>query len=154
MQTEELARLSVFSGLQADQLARVCPLLRWLRFGAGQTVFAAGDPANRFYVVISGEISIRYHPYDGGCVEVATVRSDGAFGWSAILKRAQYTATAVCRTDVEALAIHTNDLHRVMSADVALGDRLLENLGQIAANRAEGLGRQVIRLLQSDDSSR
>jgi CRP-like cAMP-binding protein len=144
----------VFSGLRTDQLARVRPFLRWLHFGAGQTVFAAGDPANRLYVVVCGEVSIRYHPYDGGCVEVATVRQDGAFGWSAILKRDQYTATAVCRTDVEALAIHTDNLQCVLAADVAMGDRLLENLGQLAANRAEGLGRHVIRLLQSDDGSR
>ncbi len=149
-QAEELARLPVFSGLRTDQLARLVPLLQWARFPAGTRVFAAGDPAHQLYIMTAGEVSIRYHPYDGGCIEVATVRPPAAFGWSAVLQRAYYTSSANCRTEVEALALHTDDLHQVMSADVVLGDRLLENFGQLAANRLEGLGRQLIQLLQSE----
>lgn len=154
MQAEELARLPVFSGLRTNQLERLAPLFQLEHFAAGETVFAAGEAADRLFIVTSGEVSIRYHPYDGGYIDVANVGPEGAFGWSAILQRAFYTSSAVCRTDVEALAIHTDDLHRVRSANVAMGDRLLENLGRLAANRVEGLGRQVIRLLQSDDCDR
>lgn len=154
MQAEELARLAVFSGLRTDQLERLAPLLQLAHFAGGETVFAAGNPADRLYIVISGQVSIRYHPDDGGYIDVATVGPEGAFGWSAVLQRAHYMSSAICRTDVEALAIHTDYLHRVRSANVAMGDRLLENLGQLAANRVEGLGRQVIRLLQSDDCDR
>ena len=149
MQAEELARLLVFSGLRTEQLARLVPLLQWVHFSAGIRVFAAGDLAHQLYIVKSGAVSIHYHPYDGGCIEVATVQSPGAFGWSAVLQRAYYTSSATCQTEVVALALHTDDLHQIMAADVELSDRLLENFGQLAANRLEGLGRQVIQRLQS-----
>ena len=150
METEALSLFPMFSGLQPDEVARLAPLFQLVRFSAGQTIFAAGDEAARLYVLKGGEVAIRYHPYDGSSLDIATVRPQDAFGWSAALMRASYTSSAVCRTDVQALAIRARDLHRVMAEDPELGQSLLERVAQLAASRLDSLGKQAIRLFLAD----
>jgi CRP-like cAMP-binding protein len=149
MEAETLIGLPVFAGLRLDQLQRLAPLLGPVHFGAGDTVFASGCPSRRLFIILSGEVSLYYRPYDGTEMEIGKAHAKDAIGWSAVLRRAVCTSTAICRTDVEALAIVAEDLRRLMCSDKALGTRLMENIGQLAANRIEGLGQQVIRLLHT-----
>ncbi len=149
MQAQALMRLPVFSGLRIDQLQRLAPCLRPVQYAAGDTVFAAGEPARQLFILLAGEIAIHFHPYDGTDIEIATARADDAVGWSAVLRHAACTSTAICKTDVQALAIQAADLRRLMAADADLGTRLIENISQVAANRIESLGREVIRRLQT-----
>ena len=149
MEADTLIGLPVFAGLRLEQLQRLAPLLGPVHFAAGETVFAAGLPARRLYIILSGEVGLYYRPYDGTEMEIGTARAKDAIGWSAVLRRAVCTSTAICRTDVEALAIVAEELRRIMCADEELGTRLMENIGQLAANRIEGLGQQVIRMLHT-----
>ena len=100
----------------------------------------------------SGVVVIRFHPYDGGSLDIATIEPGGAFGWSAVFRRTSYTSTAVCRTEVVALTIQADDLHRVMVDDPEFARVLLEHTGHLAGSRFDSLGRQVIRRLQPHQS--
>jgi CRP-like cAMP-binding protein len=117
-------------------------------FPAGTEIFAAGDPARRLYFVCAGEVTIRYRPYDGDALDIAHIPPGGAFGWSAALRRATYTASAVAKTAVQAMAIEARDLHRIMAKDADLSAKMLEHAAQLAGSRLDSLGRQVIGLLK------
>ena len=147
VRSQELACLPVFTGLPTNQLKRLARLFGRARFAAGDRVFAAGDAASQLYVLEAGEVVIRFEPDDGGCLDIASLYPGSAFGWSAAMKRAYYTASAICRTDVQALAIQATDLFRLMSENAALHEVLLERIAEIAASRLNNLGRQVIRSL-------
>ncbi|MEP7356889.1 MAG: cyclic nucleotide-binding domain-containing protein [Anaerolineales bacterium] len=140
--------LPVFAGLSPSQLERPAALFKSVAFPAGAAIFAAGDRASSLYVVQSGEVVIRFHPYDGEALDIATVTAGSAFGWSAAFRRSYYTSSAICRTDVIALAMEARDLHQIMSDDPQLARTLLERASQAATSRFDGLGRQVIQLLK------
>jgi len=148
MDSEILKSLPAFAGLSPGQVERQAELFRAVMFPAGAVVFAAGDRADSLYVVESGEVIIRYHPYDGGALDIATIHAGGAFGWSAALRRSYYTASAICRTDVTAFAIQGHDLHQTVADNPEFANELLEHASQTACSRFDGLGQQIIRMLK------
>jgi SulP family sulfate permease len=149
MRVEELTGVSLFEGLRPEQLATLAPLFRRVSLPAGYTVFAEGDVASELYVLESGEVAIRLTPYDGGSLHIATIRPGGALGWSAALGQLRYTASAVCRTEAQVLAIRGSDLLRVMHTDPELGSLLFERMAQIVVSRFDGLRAQLMRLFQT-----
>ena len=148
MHADDLARLPMFAGLSPDQLARLEGHFEVVGYMEVTEIFAAGDRADQLYILRSGEVVIRYRPYDGGSLDVTLIQPGGAFGWSAALKRAYYTSSAFCRTDVQVLSISANALHKIMSDNSELAGLLLERTALIAGSRLDSLGRQVIELLQ------
>jgi CRP-like cAMP-binding protein len=145
---EALAALAWPDRLETSQLQRLAACFRFVAFPAGTQIFAAGDPASALYLVCSGEVVIRYHPYDGGTLDVAGIPPGGAFGWSAALRRSIYTSSAIARTEVQALVIAAADLHHLMSTDPELSRWLLEGASQVAGSRFDRLGQAVISRLK------
>ena len=94
MKLEELGSIPLFAGLSPSQLARPAELFEVIAFPAGTAIFTAGDRADRFYVVQSGVVIIRFHPYDGGSLDIATIERGGAFG----VPKAQPSAVSAQRS--------------------------------------------------------
>lgn len=151
MLVEELTRLPLFAGLPPGHLAVVAPLFHSVSFPAGSKAFAEGDPAASVYVLVGGQVTIQFHPSDGGCLDIARIQPGGVFGWSAALGRPVYTSSAVCNTRVDALAARGVDLRNVMLADAELGAALLERMADVVVSRLEGLRAQLTTLLRGED---
>ncbi|HEY4691439.1 MAG TPA: cyclic nucleotide-binding domain-containing protein [Anaerolineae bacterium] len=150
MLPEDLAGLSFFEGMSAEQLALLAPLFRCVVFPAGSEVFAEGDEASELYLLVSGRVAIRVMHYDGGQVDVNVVQPGSLWGWSAALGRPTYTASAVCLSETHALAALGCDLRYVMQTYPDLGKLLLERIAQVAANRSMGMSDQLLRMFQVD----
>ncbi|HLF26274.1 MAG TPA: cyclic nucleotide-binding domain-containing protein [Anaerolineae bacterium] len=146
MLTQELARLPLFKGFQVRHLEQLAPLFHRVHFRAGTKVFNEGDRASELYLVEAGEVAIRLRPHDGGVLELSTAQPGSIFGWSAALNRLRYTSSAVCLTDVQALAIGGDDLREAMRADPELQALLFERLAQTVASRFESIRTQLVKL--------
>jgi CRP/FNR family transcriptional regulator, cyclic AMP receptor protein len=66
------------------------------RFAAGDVIFSAGDPGDRFYVVREGTVTLSA---DGRRLE--EVGPGGIFGELGVLERAPRSATATAATDCD-----------------------------------------------------
>ena len=66
------------------------------RFAAGDVIFSAGDPGDRFYVVREGTVTLSA---DGRKLE--DVGPGGIFGELGVLERAPRSATATAATDCD-----------------------------------------------------
>ncbi len=75
-------------------------------FAAGETIFAEGQPGDRMYAVVEGEVNI---VKDGKVIE--TVLADGIFGEVALIDNLPRSASAVAKTDCRVTAV---DAHRFM----------------------------------------
>jgi CRP-like cAMP-binding protein len=146
MFAEELAKLSLFQDLRAEHLNLLAPLIQPVRFRAGETIFTEGQEANAFYILQAGEVILRFHPDDGGSLDLVTLRSSDVFGWSAVLGRVHYTSSAICLTEVVALSLQGNDLRRLRRIDPEFGGWLFEHLAQVVANRFEDMRAQTAEL--------
>lgn len=151
MRFPALENLPFFQGLSEDDLALLAPCFRTLRFRAGALIFDQGEAAEFFYLLVRGEVVIRYKPEDGPAITVARVRPGGVFGWSAAMGNPTYTSAAICESDSEALQIRGEALRSLCDNHPQAGKIILERLAAVVAERQKSR-QQVARLL--DDRSR
>jgi len=106
--TELLARVPLFAQLDQRSLEAVATLAREVSAPAGTILVREGDPAETFYVIVTGTVHVER---DG-----ATVRSmsEGGFlGEIALVEHGERTATASCATDCRLLALGRFEFERV-----------------------------------------
>lgn len=98
-----LRGVPIFAPLPAPELEGLVRSLTVVRVAAGETLFGAGEPGDRFYVVEAGELAI----------DLATgPKVEGPGGWVgeiALLRDVPRTATVRALTDASLLALERDD---------------------------------------------
>jgi CRP/FNR family cyclic AMP-dependent transcriptional regulator len=138
----------LFRDIRPDYAALIRPLFAVCFETAGWVIFDQGDLADALYLVVEGEVLIRYKPEDGPTILVAHVRPGGVVGWSAALGNPTYTSMAVCTTDCQMLRIRSQDLRGFIENSPEAGVLLLEKLAEVVAERLRTSHGHVIALLE------
>jgi len=114
---------------------------------SGTVLFEQGDPAEHLFLVVSGEVVIRYKPDDGPAITVARVHPGGIVGWSAALRNPAYTSGAICETYTQMLRVRGDDLRSLCYQQPETGFVILERLARVIAERLRYSQEQVLELL-------
>jgi CRP-like cAMP-binding protein len=138
MEIEKYTHLAFFSGLNTADIQLLVPFFAPQTWVAGTVVFKQGDCAEFLYLVVSGELTIRYKPDDGPVMNLTRIQPGGIFGWSAAMGNPSYTSGAVCTLDSEVLRIRGADLRMICGKNPELGKVILDRLSAIIAERQRG----------------
>jgi toluene monooxygenase system ferredoxin subunit len=141
-------RLSIFSDLSCEQRELLRPLFVPVDCYSGTVLFEQGDPAEYLYLVVTGEVVIRYKPDDGSAITVARVRPGGIVGWSAALGSRSYTSGAICEEYTQMLRLSGRDLCQLCERYPETGILVLERLAAVIAERLRNTHEQVMALLK------
>jgi len=147
MFTQELALSSVFQNLSPEQIALIQPLIEICSYQKDTIIFEQGEVAQYIYIVMKGEVLVRYKAYDGPVITVARVGSGSVFGWSAALGRATYTSGAVCTEDTETFRISGRSLRRICEQHPKTGASVLERLAGMTDERLRATHNQILAML-------
>ena len=96
----ELRELSVFQGLDSEQLNRILEHGEWITAAHGDRLVTQGEPGDRFYAVESGRAEI---VRDGAVID--SVSKGMYFGEVALLRDVPRTATVVAVTPMRVFAL-------------------------------------------------
>jgi CRP/FNR family cyclic AMP-dependent transcriptional regulator len=141
-------KMSLFQGLNQEQRSQL-DLLFFLCFAPSDIVlFEQGEPAEYLYVVLKGEVNIRYKPEDGPELSLTRVRPEGVVGWSAAIGSPNYTSSAVCTMDCELARVRSQDLRILCDQQPETGALVLERLAAVVAERLNNKHSYVVALLQ------
>jgi voltage-gated potassium channel len=115
-----VAKVPLFSGLSADEIADIMRLLRAQQVEPGATIVRRGEPGHSMYFVAGGEVEIDL-PHERVRLGVGHF-----FGEVAVLRRARRSAnvTAILRTSL--LVLDAQDLHALMERDPRIAERIRE----------------------------
>ena len=99
----------------------------------GKTLFNVGDPAGHFYVLLSGCVQLNlskagpvvYHAKDPGEV----------IGWSSLVGRDVYSASAQCTEPTELLRFERESFLALLQKNPANEARLYRRLAEMLGNR-------------------
>ncbi len=147
MNFEKYSHLAFFTGLQAADIELLAPYFAPQTWVAGTVIFEQYDQAEYLYLVVSGEVAIRFKPHDGPIMTVTRVQPGGIFGWSAAMNNPAYTSGAVCSLDSEVLRIRGIDLRVICENNPELGRVILDQLAGVIAERKHCQQEQVTSLL-------
>jgi CRP/FNR family cyclic AMP-dependent transcriptional regulator len=135
MNLDKYTQHAFFTGLSTAEIQLLAPFFAPQIWVAGTVVFDQGDCAEYLYLVVSGELTIRYKPDDGPIMNMTHVLPGGVFGWSAAMGNPTYTSGAVCALDSEVLRIRGADLRMLCDKHPELGKVILDRLSAIIAER-------------------
>lgn len=97
--TRDQLHLQLFAGFPDEELSRLLGGAKWRRYSLGSSILKKGDRADRFFVIVSGEVEI---VLESGQTHV--VRDQDFFGEMAmLLGKKEVNAGARAKTDVEVL---------------------------------------------------
>ena len=147
MNLEKYKHLAFFADFRPEDIESLAPFFSPQTWVAGTVVFKQGDYAEYFYLVVSGELTIRFKPHDGPVMNVARIQPGGIFGWSAAMGNPAYTSGAVCTLDSEVLRIRGVDLRTILDKHPDLGNLITNRLSAIIAERQQAQQRRVNTLL-------
>ena len=113
-----VARVPLFSGLKADEIADIIRLLRAQTVEAGAVIAHRGEPAHSMYFISAGEVEIEL---DDGPMRLG----DGHFfGEVAVLQRARRSATIRATQRTHLLVLDAHDFRALLRRQPQLAERL------------------------------
>ncbi len=123
-----VARVPVFAGLSAIEIADIMELLRAQLVEAGEVVVRRGEPAHSMYFVAAGEVEIKLKH------ERLRLGTGHFCGEIAVLRRARRSATVTAMTRTSLLVLDAHDLLALMDRQ----PRIAERIREVARKRLEG----------------
>ena len=137
-----IQQTDLFRGMSKEFLKKVYDTAVKESCEEGEPLFLEGDKAMHFYILLKGRVKLAV-----GQIRqlVYTVEHPGeAFGWSSLVGRELYSATAKCMADTKILKFNGKELKKVLEKDsgnglelfrrlaAALGERLIRSYGALA----------------------
>jgi CRP-like cAMP-binding protein len=95
----------------------------------GEWLFHGGDSANAFYILLKGRIKLSLGE-TGHAVYIVSNAGE-AFGWSSLIGRENFSASAECMTQTKLLKLDKNKLQKILRKDPANSLILFKRLAEI-----------------------
>jgi CRP/FNR family cyclic AMP-dependent transcriptional regulator len=147
---ESLPYIPLFQDLDPAQAALLKPLFEEYTCPADTVIFEQNTPATYLYLLIKGEVEIRYKPYDGPPITLTRLRDGDVFGWSAVVGSHQYTSSIISESEVEAIRVRGNHLLKLFNDVPETGKIVMDRLARMVSPRWENAQAQVQSILNSD----
>ena len=147
---ELLKGADIFEGLSDEELMQIQPCCEEITMGRDAAIFMEDDPADFFYTLTEGMVSVRYKlPYKDSTKEqaVASIPAGGAFGWSSLHPSRRYTLSAYCvEGSCKAVRINQKDLHEIFEQNHSIGYKVMKNLNRLIGKRFGALQDEFAKL--------
>lgn len=139
MNQELLAAQPFFKGLSAQQIELLADNAMPAEFKAGELIFKESSPANRFYILLSGEVALESPcpkcDDERGTVLIETVGAGSVLGWSWLFSPyySHFDARAV--SPVKTIFFYGTRLREQCESDHDLGYELMKRVAGIFIER-------------------
>ena len=107
-------------------------------------LFRHGDPANHFYLVLDGRISIEIPAIQGPFLQVQTLAAGEVLGWSWLIP--PYTMSFQARAEVptELLEFDGTLIRAKCEEDAAFGYNMIKHFASLMSERMDAARRKVM----------
>jgi CRP-like cAMP-binding protein len=128
-----LKQADLFQGLSHHFIKDLMSIANRVSYSEGEVVFLSGDAAEHFYILIQGCIRLRLGQ---GGREVYTGSTLGEiFGWSSLIGRKDFTASAACSAPTTLLKIDRRQFAVILERDLSSSLLFFKQLAKVLGNR-------------------
>ena len=134
---KDISNLSMFEGIPEEKLALIAEIGEEVKVKAGEVIFCEGCSADKFYILLEGNISLwmKLTSRPENLVLGIINKRGQSFGWSVVVSANHYTATAECKEDSRLLAFNGKSLIDYMKKDTEVGFVLAMRMVEIVSSR-------------------
>ena len=105
-------------------------------FEPGEVLFHQGEPADRFYVIVSGTVEMTLSWRANSLIAQAVIACE-EIGWDALIEEGVRCFTASAVTEVRALVFSGPELSAECERDAQFGFLLMKNLLRVVSERLD-----------------
>ena len=117
-------------------------------FRAGEVIFKEGDPANRFYILQSGEVQLESETADGRVIPLQRIGAGDVLGWSWLFPPYYWHFGARALDDTKAIFLYGTWLRESCERDHDFGYAMLKRMAAVAIQRLQATRKRLAELEQ------
>ena len=130
---EILKTVEALKGLNSDQLVLIQKYSEKMEFNQGERLFAEGEDSAHLWIVLEGEVELRYDRPEGqpNPVEdpISFISKAELFGWSSFMPPFEYKLSAYCASQkCEVVKIEKERLVKLFENDADMGFELMSHI--------------------------
>jgi CRP/FNR family cyclic AMP-dependent transcriptional regulator len=126
-----LAQRPFLCGLEARQLKIICGLAMQITFLPGRLIFQQGDPANRFYLILEGNVELEFESEKAETIFALTLGSGDELGWSWMFAPHTFRMSARAIEPIRAIFVYGTILRQLCEDDHDLGYELMKRIAGV-----------------------
>jgi CRP/FNR family transcriptional regulator, cyclic AMP receptor protein len=134
---ELIAHAPVFAGLGSEDLTLIAGCAQNVGFDGGELLFREGEPADTFYVVRRGRVSLELHTPERGGLVIDTIEPGEVVGWSWLFEPYVWHFDARAAGPLRAIAFDGACLRGKCDDDKELGYELMKRFAQVMIDRLQ-----------------
>jgi CRP-like cAMP-binding protein len=115
-----------------------------VRFDPGQLIAKTGEPANAFFAVRHGRVSIELHSTERGPLILQTVEAGDIIGWSWLFPPYQWKFDVRAVEQVRAISFDGECLRGKCERDPAMGYEFMKRFAAVFMQRLEATRLQLL----------
>jgi len=131
-------------GLKSAHLRLLADSAMEMRYDTGQYIFREGDPANRFYLVEQGRVSLESHRKDEAPVRIQVIGPGDVLGWSWLFPPYYWHFDARALEPTSAIFFYGTRLREQCEQDHDFGFEMMKRMTQVVIQRLQAARRQMV----------
>lgn len=128
-----IQKADLFQDVSPETMNEISRIMVEESYDKGSVVFKVGDPANSFYLIVDGSVTLSIGA--AGEIDYTANRPGEAFGWTGMVDRSTYVATAKCSTPCKLVKIEKEKLNEVLGKDLASSTAFFKHLAGAVVQR-------------------
>ena len=130
-----LRQVALFATLDDAELAKVAETCREVSYHPGQTIFKEGEPGNRLFLILEGDVRISRDIPGSGEEALAILKPGACFGEMAVFDRSERSTDAISNGGCRLLTISRADLEIVLDLNPDLAAKVLRSMVRLLSIR-------------------
>ena len=128
-----LKQKDMFWAMNKDFVKSIMNIAESESYKEGDVLFQEGDPADNFFILLKGRVKLILGQ-TGQAVYVVSSAGE-AFGWSSLIGRDTYSATAICSVSAKLLKFERQKLQKAVEKDPINGIVFFKRIAELLGNR-------------------
>lgn len=139
-----LAEAPVFSGMSQDFLTRLAKNAHEIEVESGTLLFRGGAPADHFFLLLEGGVSIEIPAVAGPTLQVQRLTPVRVLGWSWLLPPFKWTFNARTTSESRLLEFDGRAVLAQCEQDPAFGYEVIKRFSGLMAERLDAAHRKMM----------
>jgi CRP-like cAMP-binding protein len=130
-----LRNVAIFKDLDEGELARVAEVCRTQEFVSGEYIFKEGEPGNRLYLIVEGEVRISRTIPGSGEEALAILKVGSLFGEMSVFDRSERSTDAISNGGTRCVTVSRSDFELLLDFNRELAYKVLWSCVRLLSGR-------------------
>jgi CRP/FNR family cyclic AMP-dependent transcriptional regulator len=147
MVTDLLKKTAIFADLDDGELQRVAEICKEAKFASQAPIFKEGEPGNRLYVIVTGEVRISRTVPGAGEEALAVLKPGSCFGEMSVFDRSERSTDAIAHVPCVLLTITRPEFELLLDFNRDIAYKVLWSVTRMLSSRLRATNDNLRSLL-------